>query len=124
MISNRPRARVQILVKQKYRAIIKYNYSFIQVVSILLNRCYLNLLSKPYVAARIMSHYVFLNFIIFFLFFLISSSFSCFSQVFLLETQLTVTSPRSESDLEDDDNRSYIFVIAPLGEKTKEEKIR
>ena len=58
------------------------------------------------------------------MFFLISSSFSCFSQVFLLETQLTVTSPRSESDLEDDDNRSYIFVIAPLGEKTKEEKIR
>ena len=69
MISNRPRAHVQILVKQKYRAIIKYNYSCIQLVSILLNRCYLNLLSKPYVAARIMSHYVFLNFIIFFLFF-------------------------------------------------------
>ncbi|XP_066914705.1 brefeldin A-inhibited guanine nucleotide-exchange protein 3-like isoform X2 [Clytia hemisphaerica] len=45
-------------------------------------------------------------------------------QVFLLESQLTVTSPRSESDLDEDDNRSYIFLISPMDDKKKDEKIR
>ena len=45
-------------------------------------------------------------------------------QVFLLESQLSVTSPRSESDLDDDDNRSYIFVLSPVDEKKKDDKIR
>jgi len=41
-----------------------------------------------------------------------------------LESQVCVTSPRSESDLDEDDNRSYIFVLSPIDDTKKDDKNR
>jgi len=40
-------------------------------------------------------------------------------QVFLLESQTNASSPKSDNSLDDDDNRSYIFVLANIDDRDK-----